>query len=64
MGEATFTPCVLRHEVSWFRAFVTAAGVDAAALAWLVLPPPLPEEPPQAARVSERSMARPAASGP
>jgi hypothetical protein len=64
MGEGTFTPCVLRHEVSWFRAFMTAAGVEAAALAWLVLallPLPLPEEPPQAASVSARSMARPAA---
>jgi DNA-binding response OmpR family regulator len=60
MGEATFTPCVLRHEVSWFRAFMTAAGVEAAALAWLGLLP-LPGELPQAASVNMRSMATPAA---
>lgn len=66
MGEGTFTPCPLRHEVSWFSAFVTAAGVEAPARGWLVLLPlPPPEEPPQAASERARSMARPtAASGP
>ena len=55
-GEGTFTPWALRHVVSRFRAFTTAAGGEAAAaaLAWL----PLAEELPHAAGVSAGSMAR------